>query len=655
MVDISLIEDMKNHIKSLKKETYDGMVIYDRNGIIRYISSSMLYLLGYERKKELLGKRALGLVYPEDEGEIISRFLKLIHRKKKKVKMQHQLKRKDGSYLWVNNVMVNMLNDTSVGGIVCHFKNITADKEAEQEFNLVYEDSPDAIFLVDYLTKNIKSCNARAVELFERRRKGDFIGEKISVLWNDLWSNRLFNEEMEALERGMLVTREQEYYTQKANKFWGNTTISLVELPTSKVYLIRITDMREQLKESRDYEMAINQFAASLIDSSTEDEIVWDIARNIREILQFEDCVIYTTNSEGNKLIQRACIGVKNPGGKVIKNSMQVPFGQGIAGSVAQNGISEIVNDVTRDERYVFDEFRGASEIAVPIIYEGTLLGVIDSESSKKGFFTNNHMKVLQTVASFAAVKIMQARANVQLMRNEKKLQIQNEELKKINAELDRFVYSTSHDLRAPLANIAGLIEIIQSQEPDSETTHCLGLMQKSIKKLDDFITDILRYSRNKRVEIKEDKVDFAELIDGTLGSLGFYDKSVKVNVKVDQKRPFISDSYRLQIILNNLVSNSFRYKKDEPGAYINIEAIVTPRKARLIVSDNGIGIEPEHLPKIFDMFYRATNKTSGSGLGLFIVKETVELLKGGIKVKSRFGEGTVFEVEVPNITTKKG
>jgi signal transduction histidine kinase len=264
-------------------------------------------------------------------------------------------------------------------------------------------------------------------------------------------------------------------------------------------------------------------------------------------------------------------------------------------------------------------------------------------------------MKVLQTVASFSAVKIMQARANVQLLQNEKKLQIQNDELKKINAELDRFVYSTSHDLRAPLANIAGLIEVIKFQEPNSETSHCLNLMEKSIHKLDDFITDILRYSRNKRVEIKQEEIDFRSLIDESLSSLGFYDKSVQVNIDVAQKKAFISDRYRLQIIFNNLISNALRYKKDTGNAYIDINVNVYPKKVVIKIADNGIGIEKEHLPKIFDMFYRATNKTSGSGLGLFIVKETVGLLKGEVKVKSTFGEKTEFTLEIPSLEPKKG
>jgi PAS domain S-box-containing protein len=648
------IEELEYYLKRTVKDQYDGTAIIDAKGELTYVSASLIQLLGY-KKKDLYELQWFDLIQQEEEAELLAKFLKLSHRRKKKAKIQHQIIGKNKQVVWVNTLMVNMLHDPVVNGIVCHFVDITTQKEAEEEFNLVYEESNDAIFLVDYFTKSIKSCNTRAIELFERKHRRDFIGEKISVLWNDLWSNRLFNDEMEALESGILITREQEYCTRKANKFWGNTTISLIELPTSKVFVIRVTDMREQLKESRDYELAINQFAASLIDSLTEDEIVWGIARSIGEILEFEDCVIYTTNKDGKKLTQRASFGVKNPEGKMIKNATQVSFGHGIAGSVAQTRIAEIVNDTSRDPRYVFDEFNGCSEMAVPIIYEGTLLGVIDSESSKRGFFTNYHMKVLQTVASFSAVKIMQARANVQLLQNEKKLQFQNDELKKINTELDRFVYSTSHDLRAPLANIAGLIEVIKFQKPNDEIEHCLDLMEKSIHKLDDFITDILRYSRNKRVEIKREEIDFKVLIEESLSSLGYYDKSIAVGVHVTQKKMFISDRYRLQIILNNLISNAFRYRKEGEGSKIDITVKVQPKRAVISVVDNGIGIEKVHIPKIFDMFYRATNKTAGSGLGLFIVKETVGLLKGGIRVKSTFGEGADFELEVPSLEPKKG
>ncbi|TAF65575.1 MAG: PAS domain-containing sensor histidine kinase [Cytophagales bacterium] len=238
--------------------------------------------------------------------------------------------------------------------------------------------------------------------------------------------------------------------------------------------------------------------------------------------------------------------------------------------------------------------------------------------------------------------------------RLEQRLQIQNDELQHINAELDRFVYSASHDLRSPLSSLLGLINLTRLEiENTDEVKSYLALMEKSIKKLDGFIRQITNHSRNIRLEITKNEINFKELIDEIWESMHFMEleKKIRKIIEIDQNTPFYSDEYRLNIILSNLISNSIkyidRYKED---SYLKVLVKVTAEKTLIAIEDNGQGISKEHLPKIFDMFYRANQESEGSGLGLYIVKEIVEKLKGKIEIQSILGEGTIVNLTIPSL-----
>jgi signal transduction histidine kinase len=126
---------------------------------------------------------------------------------------------------------------------------------------------------------------------------------------------------------------------------------------------------------------------------------------------------------------------------------------------------------------------------------------------------------------------------------------------------------------------------------------------------------------------------------------------AIRTEMHVTQDLPFFSDPKRLTVVLNNLLANAFRYSDPyKPQSFVRVSVTVDAQGATIRIEDNGIGIEREHLDKIFLMFYRATESRSGSGLGLYIVKETIETLQGQIKVQSRIGEGTVFSIHLPNL-----
>jgi PAS domain S-box-containing protein len=234
----------------------------------------------------------------------------------------------------------------------------------------------------------------------------------------------------------------------------------------------------------------------------------------------------------------------------------------------------------------------------------------------------------------------------------EEKLKNQYDELQKTNQELDKFVYSVSHDLRAPLTSMLGVIKISEKKTTDELILKHFGMLKKSITKLDGFILDILEYSRNARLDIKKEPIDFNEMLSDVTENLKFMaiDHNVDLKINIEDHENFNSDRSRILVIMNNLISNAFRYKNPdntEPRVEVNIKA--DNRFANIIIQDNGIGICKEHHEKIFDMFYRVSENSVGSGLGLYIVKETIEKLKGNIKIESEPGIGSQFVITIPS------
>lgn len=226
-----------------------------------------------------------------------------------------------------------------------------------------------------------------------------------------------------------------------------------------------------------------------------------------------------------------------------------------------------------------------------------------------------------------------------------------NAELHKLNSELDRFVYSTSHDLRAPLASILGLINLSRLEEKNKD--YYLTLIEKSVHKLDEFISEIIDYSRNARLSVEPVEIDFQPMITSILEDLEYLEENVtlKKNISITSTGAFLSDKTRIRIILSNLISNAIKYHNiRQPQPYINITITTSPHQATIVVTDNGIGIQDDQLENIFKMFHRGSEQSKGSGLGLYIVKETVNKLGGNIVVKSKLGEGTTFEVQLPGM-----
>ncbi|MDX1628848.1 MAG: HAMP domain-containing sensor histidine kinase, partial [Fulvivirga sp.] len=185
-----------------------------------------------------------------------------------------------------------------------------------------------------------------------------------------------------------------------------------------------------------------------------------------------------------------------------------------------------------------------------------------------------------------------------------------------------------------------------------------LKMIRESLLKLDNFIEDINAFYRNEKLAVRNEKIELEALIKEEIENLrGTWNTSddIKINYNITQVSVLFSDKIRLKTIITNLLSNTIKYRDcDKPFSYVDIDFQVTPDTCVIQVKDNGIGIKDEHLNCIFDIFYRADDNAKGSGLGLYIVKDTIDKLNGQVEVESEYGKGTAFTITIPNFLNAK-
>lgn len=229
-------------------------------------------------------------------------------------------------------------------------------------------------------------------------------------------------------------------------------------------------------------------------------------------------------------------------------------------------------------------------------------------------------------------------------------LELQNLNLTNTNIELDRFVYSASHDLRAPITSLKGLLSIVMEEDDISEIKDHLKLMHTSLDQQDTFIQEIINYSRNKRTELNIGRINIRELVHSCIAQHQFMSETSVIQFSSElTEEEFSSDHLRLKIILNNLISNAVKFSDRLKAAqFIKVTCKLEMNTLKMIVEDNGIGIDEKYRHKVFDMFFVTGHSNRGSGLGLYITMETVSKLGGRIDLVTEKGRGTSFTVSVP-------
>ncbi|HCX20380.1 MAG: hypothetical protein CMB80_27590 [Flammeovirgaceae bacterium] len=224
-----------------------------------------------------------------------------------------------------------------------------------------------------------------------------------------------------------------------------------------------------------------------------------------------------------------------------------------------------------------------------------------------------------------------------------------NEELQRLNNELDKYSYTITHDLKGPIHSMLRLIHLPNIDK--SNFDQYLETIRDSFQNLWGLIEDVTEQARNRNFEVKHEEFHVRETIEVIWELMRYAPEAQGIDLILDipKELEIETDKRRMIGILNNLITNSIRYHdQSKSKRFVKVSGFIQEDWFHLHVEDNGCGIEPEHQEKVFEMFYRASNVAGGTGLGLFTVAESVDKLSGHIELESTLGEGTTFKIRIP-------
>ena len=604
-IDTSI--ELQNTLAKLNKildSSSDIICTINADGEFVNVSAASQQVLGYT-PEELIGIKFMNLVY-EDDVEITSKAAEKIFRNAQIPIFENRYVHKNGKIvplLWSVNW------DKKLRLMYCVAKDVTerkkSDKENKFKANLLNTIGQAAIAtdlngVVNYWNRAAEhiygwtkkeALGKHIVELTTSETTSEQAMELIEELKKKgKWSGEFKVQKKDGTNFPALITNSPIY--DENNIFSGMIGISSDNTEQKKLELL--LDKSNRLARIGSWEIDV-----------VKETVFWsDITKEIREV--------------DKDYIPNLSTGIGF-------------FTEGINKEIISQRVQQCIDNGTPwDEELQITTFKGNLKW-VRTIGEGE-------------FYNGKCLKIQGSFQDITERKIAQ-----------EALKEQNKALKKTNAELDRFVYSTSHDLRAPLTSLLGLINIFDRNLPEAEADQRerIGMMKQSVTKLDSFIEDIINYSRNSRTEIEKVDIHFEALVNESLQALKYMEGEhiCKINVEVVQMGKFISDNKRILVNLNNLIGNAIKYRdKSKQNSYVNISIHSDDSKATIKVEDNGIGIAEDKQSKIFEMFYRGTKFSQGSGLGMYIVKETLEKLNGTITLNSKINVGSTFAVSIPNL-----
>jgi signal transduction histidine kinase len=266
--------------------------------------------------------------------------------------------------------------------------------------------------------------------------------------------------------------------------------------------------------------------------------------------------------------------------------------------------------------------------------------------------FLEKHLTHKESVINkenYTVIKSYEAVNRIETLERETKLQIEkNQIIENKNAELDSFFYRVSHDLKGPIASLQGLYNLVTLEVKDPTALQYFEMYRTQVNRMSNIVMSLIDLTQMKHKDNRKVQIDFPELVDECIGSYSYLENFKNIQfIKEIGKVDFQSEWAIINTILQNLIENAIKYSRlNDP--FVKISVYQTNGFVQISVDDNGLGIDEAHQAKIFDMFYRASERAKGSGLGLYILKRAVERLNGTITLKSKPMEGSTFIVTLP-------
>ncbi len=624
-----VLKTSENKFRLISENSADMVCTHDLDGTYTYISPSVEWLLGYQ-PQELIGSSPYDLFHADDIKRIKEASHDPVIDIAEENRIEYKIKKKNGQYIWFETVSRPIVNEDNVPiGIQTASRDISSRKhtekalrESEEKYRSVVKALSEGI-VVHAASGEITTCNIAAEEILGLSFDQMTGRSSLDPRWKAVHADRTpFPGETHPA----MVTLK----TGKAQR----NVIMGVHKPDGELTWITVNSQPIFTEDKKNIQAVVASFTDITTQTKAE-QALRESERRMKTLIANTPAVVYRCANDEAWTIDFISKEIQNISGYPIEDlaNNQLRSYNSIIHPDDRQYVRQVVNHALEEKQSFQMEYR--------ILHRnGSIRWVMGRGQGVLG--KQGKVKFLDGI-----VLDITDKKNI-----ERKIKRQNEQLKKANLEMDNFVYRVSHDLRAPLSSSLGLIEVIRNEHDEENKDAYLKLMHDMLQKQDKFIQDILDYSRNARLTPQITEINFEELIEEILEQLRFInnDKKIKQEVKISQKSTFYSDKDRLKIILSNLLSNAIRYANPKRAdSFVEIKIVAGLQHTNIRVEDNGIGIHQQHLDKVFDMFYRATDTSPGSGLGLYIVHEAVKKLNGQIKVTSAIGEGTRFMLEIPN------
>jgi len=226
-----------------------------------------------------------------------------------------------------------------------------------------------------------------------------------------------------------------------------------------------------------------------------------------------------------------------------------------------------------------------------------------------------------------------------------------NKELTRANATIDKFVYSLSHEFSGPLKSVKGLVKLLERSMKSPDEQDYLSHIDLTISNLELLLEELGKDVEGK-FDIPYTAMNISAELENVLAEfhLPLKNKNIRTLIESDQVIPFYNHPDRFKMIFRNLIHNIVTFSDNEKTdrfAFFGIE--VTPEMCSITLVDNGMGIDPSMIEKVFNPFFKGSEKSSGMGIGLYLTKKVLRKMGGDIQVDSVQGKGTSFTIECPN------
>ena len=643
-----ILESQKEKYSNIIANMNLGLLEVNNDDKVLMINQSFSDMSGYT-ESELLGKKASHVFLSKNDSSMIEEQTK---NRFKGISSSYELKIKNKQGVhktWLVSGAPNLdLNGDIIGSIGIHLdisdskRNIELIQEQKNELDIIINNAPVGILLMQ--SENIVKTNATFQNMlgFSEIELQDFTIQNI-LLPEDYKENEVGFHQIKHGEIDNFSFNKR-YRKKDGSVIWAKTNINSVRDKEGKIkyQVVLVEDITSDREKTLILDM-VNNITKSILGITDVYQIAWEIVNNIAEYLDSKDCIIYLVDHKQNTMEQIAVYGEKLDDNNKIKNRLTVKIGDGIVGTVAKTAKSEIVNDTSKDKRYIVDDQVRLSEITVPILSQGKLIGVIDSEHKDKNYFTQEHVKTLESIASLVGIKLQTA-LNI---REREKAEAKNtqllQELEISNNELQEYAHVVSHDLKTPLRSIDALVSWIKTDNKDNFDTitlQNLELIEITLETMEQLISNVLEYSSAGFNTEKISEIDL-DLILEDVKKILYIPKNTTINIL--KKLPILKgEKTKFQQLFLNLISNAIKFGNNENNI-IEIDVIEKEKFYQFSINDNGIGIDKKFHDRIFKVFHFLNKSDKSTGIGLSIVKKIVNLYHGDIWIESELGKGTIF------------